>query len=299
MVNDTYEYYCYCCGKLYRETASSKPTQCECCTSTDIQDQYHKSNLIATINPTIDDDESEGYCVGSRWINITFGSVFICVDNTNGAAVWVRSISEFDWIEEFNLNPDYMPVDGSGNKIYNSNCALWAGGGETVSKVDASKIRITSTGGIGDGFELTTLHAINPVTHTYLEIRWKYEQDTTDFSPEFTITDSNLAWVKYFYLYKKNATEITVEVSDDSGVSSESYDVAHVLTSEVEFCVKIKDGEIKFFIDDVLKATFTDSEKIWHDITDGVVLDIYGANDTEASRYVDIDYIKFLPGRSF
>ena len=47
-----------------------------------------KSNNTATSNPTATDDASEGYAPMSMWENTTTGRVFICVGNTNNAAVW-------------------------------------------------------------------------------------------------------------------------------------------------------------------------------------------------------------------
>ena len=47
-----------------------------------------KSNNTATTNPTATDDASEGYAPMSMWENTTTGRVFICVGNTNNAAVW-------------------------------------------------------------------------------------------------------------------------------------------------------------------------------------------------------------------
>lgn len=41
-----------------------------------------------TVDPTVNED-APSYEVGDIWINETSGEPFICVDNTNGAAVWV------------------------------------------------------------------------------------------------------------------------------------------------------------------------------------------------------------------
>ena len=90
MPDNTYEYFCYCCGKGYRDTSATKPTQCSSCSSTDIQDQYHKSNWIATTDPTVDDDITQGYCVGSHWLNNDTGDIFECADNTESAADWKK-----------------------------------------------------------------------------------------------------------------------------------------------------------------------------------------------------------------
>lgn len=50
------------------------------------------SNLHRTItkttNPTINDDITNGIEVGYHWVNSTSGNMFICSDNTDGAAVW-------------------------------------------------------------------------------------------------------------------------------------------------------------------------------------------------------------------
>jgi hypothetical protein len=47
-----------------------------------------KANLSATAGPTINDDVDLGYNVGSVWVDTTNGDSYICVDNTDGAAVW-------------------------------------------------------------------------------------------------------------------------------------------------------------------------------------------------------------------
>lgn len=46
----------------------------------------HKHDAI--VDPTGDDDSADGYSVGSIWVNVTDDKVFLCVDSTEGAAVW-------------------------------------------------------------------------------------------------------------------------------------------------------------------------------------------------------------------
>lgn len=48
----------------------------------------HKSNLAATTNPGVSDDNTAGYSIGSRWINVTLDKIFEAVDVSTGAAVW-------------------------------------------------------------------------------------------------------------------------------------------------------------------------------------------------------------------
>lgn len=47
-----------------------------------------KSNFTAIVDPTVDDDESKNYNVGSQWVNVATNTVFECVDATTGEAVW-------------------------------------------------------------------------------------------------------------------------------------------------------------------------------------------------------------------
>ena len=47
-----------------------------------------RSNRAATTNPGVGNDSSQGYAVGSYWINVTLDCAFICVDASVGAAIW-------------------------------------------------------------------------------------------------------------------------------------------------------------------------------------------------------------------
>jgi len=56
-------------------------------------DRPAKNNFdTATIvDPTVSNDITEGYSPGSVWINTATGDVFVNINNTTGAAVWVLS----------------------------------------------------------------------------------------------------------------------------------------------------------------------------------------------------------------
>lgn len=47
------------------------------------------NNFTATVNPTVNDDAGDGYSAGSTWYNTVGADLFMCVDATVGAAVWV------------------------------------------------------------------------------------------------------------------------------------------------------------------------------------------------------------------
>ena len=53
-----------------------------------------KVNLVATVAPTVNNDTSEGYSVGSRWVDVTGDKEYVCLDNTDGAAVWSETTNQ-------------------------------------------------------------------------------------------------------------------------------------------------------------------------------------------------------------
>jgi len=50
-----------------------------------------KSNLVATIAPTANDDNTAGYGVGSLWIDTITQSYYNCIDATNATAIWIKT----------------------------------------------------------------------------------------------------------------------------------------------------------------------------------------------------------------
>lgn len=52
-----------------------------------------KNNLTATSDPTTSDDKTEGYSFGSNWVNTNTNETFLCLDNTEDAAVWITPVT--------------------------------------------------------------------------------------------------------------------------------------------------------------------------------------------------------------
>lgn len=50
--------------------------------------QNIKSNFAATSSPSSTNDNTQGYTVGSLWVNTSAGTVYICVDSTTTNAIW-------------------------------------------------------------------------------------------------------------------------------------------------------------------------------------------------------------------
>jgi hypothetical protein len=51
------------------------------------------NNFAATAAPTVSNDTSQGYSVGSTWVNMATNpdTIYVCTDATKGAAVWLLS----------------------------------------------------------------------------------------------------------------------------------------------------------------------------------------------------------------
>lgn len=50
-----------------------------------------KSNHAATAAPGVGNDNTQGYAVGSRWIDTTNDAEYVCLDASTGAAVWTET----------------------------------------------------------------------------------------------------------------------------------------------------------------------------------------------------------------
>lgn len=55
----------------------------------DLETVQPLNNFTATVNPTVNDDAGDGYSAGSTWYNTVGADLFMCVNATVGAAVWV------------------------------------------------------------------------------------------------------------------------------------------------------------------------------------------------------------------
>lgn len=54
---------------------------------------WHKIDsptYIKAVDPTVNDDDTQGYLVGNSWANTVGSKLFICTSNTTGAAAWTQ-----------------------------------------------------------------------------------------------------------------------------------------------------------------------------------------------------------------
>lgn len=104
-------------------------------------------NLDATTAPGVGDDDVDGYAPGSQWINTTTDDVYVCTDNTTGAAVWVGPLDAGAVTEAFKT----ISVSGQSDVVADSatdTLTLAAGTGITITTdAGTDTVTITGTGG--------------------------------------------------------------------------------------------------------------------------------------------------------
>jgi hypothetical protein len=82
-----------------------------------------KNNYTATVNPIISNDNTQGYFIGSLWINTNSDTVFQCTDSTTNNAVWKIISSKIT---------DDAPEDGNTYGRRNGDWYAFEGGGGVV-----------------------------------------------------------------------------------------------------------------------------------------------------------------------
>jgi hypothetical protein len=89
-------------------------------------------NTTAIVDPDVDNDETEGYEVGSHWINTATGAVYVATDVTDGAAVW-RSAS----------NPGASPAINPGELMFGTLLDYPSGGNVTSGTVFYLRLKLS------------------------------------------------------------------------------------------------------------------------------------------------------------
>lgn len=108
-----------------------------------------KDNLGSIAAPTASDDVTQGYTVGSHWIDIANDIVYVCTDSSTGAAVWKlvststythnQIASSATWNIAHNLNkyPSVTVVDSGNNVVIGD-----------IQYSDLNNLVVTFTGGV-------------------------------------------------------------------------------------------------------------------------------------------------------
>ena len=92
-----------------------------------------QDNLSASVAPTVDNDETEGYEPRSRWFDIVANESYLCLSAATGAAVWVQTSLTLD-----ELGSAALANVGSGGDELPDNDAVDAKIAAVVGDIDAA-----------------------------------------------------------------------------------------------------------------------------------------------------------------
>lgn len=152
-----------------------------------------KNNYEATTDPTSNDDNFDGYTVGSRWINNTDGGAFFCKSAAVGAAIWEADdiqISDLGGVvtKDFTIdfaNPNNNTVPGTlATKNY-------IDGRLPFIHVQHTEPQNTAGGAAASGQnnirKINTLEE-NSITNAGIVYDLAFENQTSNFTPGQVIT---------------------------------------------------------------------------------------------------------------
>ena len=121
------------------------------------------NKIDGTSLPSVNNDETEGYSVGSFWHDTTNGVSYICMDASTGSAVWQAVITNNANQTMINKN-----IDASNNTIQNLTTTEFAGAtlDTDLSTVSASHDTIPTAKAVEDkyGSHVTSTSGIHGVT---------------------------------------------------------------------------------------------------------------------------------------
>lgn len=137
--------------------------------------------------------------------------------------------------------------------------------GFTFSKDSASIVKISGTGG-----EIWGMKCHNPADYMFYEFSWRWKIDSTTFSDEMMgLIDTDGNETDYCYVLKGTNANTVKFVTVAGGGDPETTDnIACDITTLHDYTIRIKDGQVKFYIDSVLKATHETATPF--DVTQGL-----------------------------
>lgn len=104
--------------------------------------QYAPVHLEASADPTVADDDTAGYRVGGRWINLATAEEFVLVDDTTGAAVWASTTS---------LGSGSLPTPSAKGDL-----AVWDGSAWVILPAGTDGDVLTADSGASSGLSYQT-----------------------------------------------------------------------------------------------------------------------------------------------
>lgn len=190
-----------------------------------------KTNFSASAAPTTGDDSADGYAVGSRWIDTTADKEYVCLDATEGAAVWTETtgsgaaVTWLDWVTISDFDNGATPASDP-NSLLNSLTEPaagellfdWDNGAGAVRDGSDEGVRFEISHSIGGYFDASNMVGDGSDIIAFQFERVSAVSDaTTDPIVAFGITDGTTpGWVGIEHSTTENATIIVGGASSNS-----------------------------------------------------------------------------------
>ena len=164
------------CAELIKGTHSTEKIQSEAI------DRVGKANDTATVAPDEDNDNTEGYSIGSRWFDVTADKIYTAIDVSTGAAIWeligvIRTINflidgggsvittgiKGQIVIDYDCIIEEWAIIGlpAGAIVVDVHRSTYAGFPTTATLTASEKPTISATNDTGEDRALTTWSAIN------------------------------------------------------------------------------------------------------------------------------------------
>jgi len=104
------------------------------------------NNYGGTTAPTVNDDISDGYSVGSFWYDLTSDTAYTCVDATSGAAVWLKIGDSLAGIRARVTNSSNISIPDNTNTTLTFNTETFDNGGFHSTSVNTERLTIPVDG---------------------------------------------------------------------------------------------------------------------------------------------------------
>jgi len=117
-----------------------------------------KVKLDGTQAPTVNNDVDEGYAVGSRWFDITNDKEYVCLDNTDGAAVWTETTGAGGGVSQLSDLTDVGITTPTDKYVLVADGDSWES--RAISSDDLSDV--TSIGMLDENETVTGIWDFNP-----------------------------------------------------------------------------------------------------------------------------------------
>lgn len=233
--------------------------------------------------PSGDDDQIQVVGVATHADRMDFNPILTLVEA-------IASLANQEMFEHFITHLVDTVTMAGGSKKYNQ-FSITTG---SLAKDGFSVLKLST--GVTDAIELFCLLSHDPSVYTFYQVDFRCKISSVVLTGEYIgVMDEPMTENDYAMMSISATPGDIAFTSRDGGGTAETTDNITVdITTEHKYTIKIKSGQCKFYVDDVLKATHTASP---YTVAAGLVwLMIY---ETSTDRQLHLDYVNILLGRSF